>query len=228
MAQPSAAADHKFLSPRRRLRRRVLIFSGISGVATALAGAIVFCVVDVYLPVSRLAETNAQTLQRIRCDVQTCDMSDINADPEFEAPDYILDRRTYFFFGTPTIDIPGFPLRYADPTFVHTFETPASFPSPDGESWRLYSAVRPVGSTSAAVMVGYAEKATWKMDLPTNTAAIDAALRLELDKIAGALRQEGGRIEFGGPARRRIAADGYVVLDLATNEVLYSGSLVSG
>ena len=55
------------------------------------------------------------------------------------------------------------------------------------------------------------------------TAAIDAALRLELDKIAGALRQEGGRIEFGGPARRRIAADGYVVLDLATNEVLYSG-----
>ena len=223
MAQPSAAADHKFLSPRRRLRRRVLIFSGISGVATALAGAIVFCVVGVYLPVGRLAEANAQTLQRIRCDVQTCDMSDINADPEFEAPDYILDRRTYFFFGTPTIDIPGFPLRYADPTFVHTFETPASFPSPDGESWRLYSAVRPVGSTSAAVMVGYAEKATWKMDLPTNTAAIDAALRLELDKIAGALRQEGGRIEFGGPARRRIAADGYVVLDLATNEVLYSG-----
>jgi len=223
MAQPSAAADHKFLSPRRRLRRRVLIFSGISGVATALAGAIVFCVVGVYLPVGRLAEANAQTLQRIRCDVQTCDMSDINADPEFEAPDYILDRRTYFFFGTPTIDIPGFPLRYADPTFVHTFETPASFPSPDGESWRLYSAVRPVGSTSAAVMVGYAEKATWKMDLPTNTAAIDAALRLELDKIAGALRQEGGRIEFGGPARRSIAADGYVVLDLATNEVLYSG-----
>jgi hypothetical protein len=225
MAQPSAAADHKFLSPRRRLRRRVLIFSGISGAATALAGAIVFCVVDVYLPVGRLAETNAQTLQRIRCDVQTCDMSDINADPEFEAPDYILDRRTYFFFGTPTIDIPGFPLRYADPTFVHTFETPASFPSPDGESWRLYSAVRPVGSTSAAVMVGYAEKATWKMDLPTNTAAIDDALRLELDKIAGALRQEGGRIEFGGPARRRIAADGYVVLDLATNEVLYGGSI---
>jgi len=133
MAQPSAAAGYKSFSPRRRLRRRVLIFSGISGVAAVLAGAIVFCVADVYLPLRRLEEANAQTLQRIRCDMQTCDMSDINADPEFNEPDYILDRRTYFFLGTPTIDIPGFPLRYADPTFVRTYETPASFPSPDGE-----------------------------------------------------------------------------------------------
>jgi uncharacterized protein YuzE len=72
-------------------------------------------------------------------------------------------------------------------------------------------------------MVGYAEKASWKMELPTNTTAVDAALRQQLDRIADALRQEDGRIEFGGPARRRIAADGYVVLDISTNEVLYSG-----
>jgi hypothetical protein len=191
--------------------------------AAVLAGAIMFCVADVYLPLRSLAETNAQTLQRVRCEMQTCDMSDINADPEFEEPDYILNTRTYFFLDTPTINIPGFPLGYSDFTFVRTFETPTSFPAPDGESWRLYSAVRPIGSTRVAVMVGYAEKAPWKMELPTSTTAIDAALRQQLDKIAGALRQEDGRIEFGGPARRRIAADGYVVLDIATNEVLYGG-----
>lgn len=124
MAQPSATADRKFPSPRRRLRRRVLIFSGISGVVTALAGAIVFCVTEVYLPVGGLAETNAQTLQRIRCDMQTCDMSDITADPEFEESDYILDKRTYFFLDSPNVIIPGFPLGYADSTLVSTFQTP--------------------------------------------------------------------------------------------------------
>ena len=223
MTQPRATADHRSFSPRRRLRRRVLMFSGISGVATVLAGAIVFFVEDVYLLAGRMAETNAQTLQRVRCDKQTCDTSDINADPEFREPDYILDRSNYFFLGTPNFDIPGFPLRYADSDFVRKFETPASLLAPDGESWRMYSAVRQVGNTRAGVMVGYAEKAPWKIELPTNTTAIDAGLRQQLDNIASALRQEDGRIEFGGQARRRIAVDGYVVVDIATNEVLYSG-----
>jgi len=222
MVQPSAGAGLKSFSPRRRLRRRVLIFSGISGAAAVLAGAIVFCVTDVYLPLGRLSE-NEQTLQRVRCDMQTCDMGDVNADWEFAEPDYILDTRSYFFLCTPNADIPGFPLRYADFAFVKSYETPASFAAPDGESWRLYSAVRPIGSTRAAVMVGYAERATWKMELPTNTTSVDAALRQQLDKIAGALRQADGRIEFGDPARRRVAANGYVVMDIATNEVLYVG-----
>jgi hypothetical protein len=59
--------------------------------------------------------------------------------------------------------------------------------------------------------------------LPSDKTAIDAALRQQLDKIAGALRPGEGRIEFGGPAHPRVAIDGYVVLDIATNEVLYSG-----
>jgi hypothetical protein len=195
----------------------------MGGVATVLAGAMVFCVADICLPLSRLAEANAQVLQRVRCEMQTCDVGDINADWEFTEPDYILDRRTYFFLGTPTTDIPEFPLRYADSAFVRGFETPASFAAPDGESWRLYSAVRSIGGTRAAVMVGYAERASWKMELPASTAAVDAALRQQLDKIAGALRQADGRIEFGEPARKRIAADGYVVVDVGTDEVLYGG-----
>jgi hypothetical protein len=223
MAQSNAAADHRFFSPRRRLRRRVLIFSGVSAVATALAGAIVFFVADVYLPVGRLADTNGQTLQRIHCDTQTCDMSGVHADPEFEPSDYIMDKRNYFFLDSPDIIIPGFPLSYADSAFVGTFQTPTSFLAPDRDSWRMYSAVKQIGSTRIAVLVGYAEKASWKIELPVDKTAIDAALRQELDRVVDALREEDGRVQFGGPARRRIAADGYVVLDLATNEVLYSG-----
>jgi uncharacterized protein YuzE len=59
--------------------------------------------------------------------------------------------------------------------------------------------------------------------VPNDTGAIDAGLRLELEKIAGALRQEDGQIQFGGPARKRIAVDAYAVLDDLTGEVLYSG-----
>jgi hypothetical protein len=52
---------------------------------------------------------------------------------------------------------------------------------------------------------------------------VDAALHQQLDKIAGALRPAEGRLEFGEQARRKVAADGYVVLDIPKNEVLYGG-----
>jgi schlafen family protein len=222
-AQAGAVAHCGAVSRKQRLRRRVVIFSWVFGIATLVAGAIPFCLVDVYLPVGRLSESNSQTLQRVRCDAHTCDMGDINADPEFKEPDYILDKSTYYLLGTPTEDIPGFPLRYADTAFMRRFQTPASFPAPDGETWRIYSEVRSIGSARVAVLVGYAEKATWKIELPTNTPVIDNALRQEVDEIAGALRQEDDRIEFGGLARRRVAVDGYVVSDIATDEVLFSG-----
>jgi hypothetical protein len=201
----------------------VLIFSSLSAFATAVAGLAVFCVADLYVPLGRLAEVNAQTLQRVRCTLQTCDMGDINADWELDAPDYVLDKRNYFFLSTPNSDMPGFPLRFADATFVLRFVAPNSFLAPDGEQWRLCSVIKSVGGTRVAVMVGYAEKASWRMDLPTNTSAIDAALRQQLEKIAGALQQEDDRVSFGEPSRRRIAADGYVVLDMRTNAIIFGG-----
>lgn len=72
-------------------------------------------------------------------------------------------------------------------------------------------------------MVGYAEKASWKMQLPTSTDSVDAALRQQLEKIASSLRAGDGGIEFADHARRRIAADGYLVIDIATNKLLYGG-----
>jgi hypothetical protein len=42
-------------------------------------------------------------------------MGDINADPEFKEPDYVLDKSTYYFLGMPTEEIPWLstaPCRY--------------------------------------------------------------------------------------------------------------------
>lgn len=217
------SADRRSFSPRRRLRRRVFLFSVLSGIAALLVGVIAFVMANVYLPLGRLTETNRATMQRVRCDMETCDMSEVNADPELSDVDYILDLRTYYFLGFPTIGIPGFPLGYADATFLERFDSPASFTAPDGESWRMLSKVCEVGAARLAVMVGYAERAPWKMDLPTNTAAVDAALAKELHRIAGGLRRADDRVELEMSARRRIAADGYVVVDRATNKVLYNG-----
>lgn len=85
----------------------------------------------------------------------------------------------------------------------------------------MYSAVRSVGGTQVAVLVGYAEKASWRIQVPNDTGAIDAGLRLDLERIGSALREEEGRIGFGGPARKRVAVDAYTVLDIATEKVLY-------
>lgn len=79
------------------LRRRVLILSFVCEIAALIASAIPFVFVNVYLPLRKLAEANAQALQRARCDQQACDMSEITADPEFEPPDYIVDRRSIIF-----------------------------------------------------------------------------------------------------------------------------------
>jgi hypothetical protein len=159
------AAGHPFkaFSRRRRLRRRVQIFSLVCGGASVLAGAVPFCVVSVYLPFRKLSEGNAQIFQRAHCDTETCDLSEVTADPEFDQPNYIVDRSSHYFFVTPTEEIPGFPLRYADAAFVAAFHEPASITAPDGERWRMYSAVRPVGNVRLAVVVGYAEKASWKI-----------------------------------------------------------------
>ena len=169
-----------------------------------------------------MAETNSQTLQRIRCVAQTCDMSDVNGDPDFEASDYILDKSNNFFLSTPNSAIPGFPLGYVESTFFSGSQTPTSFLAPDGDSWRLHSATKQIGGTPTTIVVGYAEKASWKIDLPTDRTAIDAALHQQLDRIAGALRPTGSGLEFVGSAHPRIAIDGYVVLNNVTNEVLYS------
>jgi len=190
-----------------------------------LVGGIVFYVTNVYIPGSTLQEINRKTFDKIHCAAQTCDVTEIANDFEFGGANYVLDKDTYFLltFEPPEGDFSGFSLHRSDPAFIIRFQTPASFLTPAGESWRLYSAVKELGSTRVAIMVGYAERASWKMDVPLRSGRlIDAKLKDQLNRIQGSLREDNGRVEVPGPARR-IAVDGYEVVDLTNDKVLSGG-----
>jgi hypothetical protein len=73
-------------------------------------------------------------------------------------------------------------------------------------------------------MVGYAEKAPWKMDLPVPPASlIDSELKDQLASIESVLWEERGSIEFPSTIRSKIRADGYEIVDPATTEILSGG-----
>jgi hypothetical protein len=59
------------------------------------------------------------------------------------------------------------------------------------------------GDLRVAVMVGYAEKASWKMDVPASSRLIDANLKEQLAKIQDSLRGEGGKVDSPVPPSAR-------------------------
>jgi hypothetical protein len=217
----------RFSSRRARFRRRLLLFTFSFAMSTLLFGGVLFSVVEIYIPAKRLGETNQKTFERVHCDFQTCDVTEIANDWEFAASDYLLDKKTNFLLNIdqPAADFFGFPLRYSDPAFISRFNPPASISTPARESWRLYSATNQVGSRAVVVMVGYAEKASWKMDLPPPpTKLIDDRLKQQLASIERTLRENSGRVQFESAVlKRKIAADGYEIVDLSSSEILGGG-----
>jgi hypothetical protein len=212
-------------SGRWRLRRRVLLFSFSFAVIAMILSGSLFYVTNVYLPGKTLQETNRKTFERIHCTGETCDVTEIANDFEFGGADYVLDKDTNFLlsFEQPEGDFSGFALHRSDPAFIGRFQTPTSVLTPAGESWRLYSAVEELGSKRVAIMVGYAERASWKMDVPLPSGGlIDAKLKEQLNKIRGSLREDNGRVEVPGAARR-VAVDGYEVVDVTDDTVLSGG-----
>jgi hypothetical protein len=110
--------DKLSIPPRaRRLRRRVFFFSLLFALVVVLLGGLVFAVTKLYNPVKELRETNQNTLERIQCDAEGCDIAEIANDWDFAAADYVLDKATYFFLNidTSAADFHGFTLRHSDP-----------------------------------------------------------------------------------------------------------------
>lgn len=203
-----------------------MVFSFTCALATLLFGGLIFSVVEIGIPLNHLREANQKTIERIPCDVNGCDVSGITNDWEFAPSDYVLDKKTYFLLNVdqPAAEISEFPLRYSDPAFITQYQTPEIVFTPAKETWRLYSTVTHVGPKIVAVMVGYAEKASWKIDLPIPPVSlIDNRLKEELASIKSVLREERGRIEFPIAMRKKIRADGYEVVDPATAEILSGG-----
>ena len=219
----------EFRVPRTgRFRRKALLFSFSFAVFALLAGAFVFWITEIHGPLEELQERNRKTLERTPCDVHTCDVSAIANDWEFASSDYVVDKDSNFLLNLdpPEGDFSKFVLNRSDPGFMGQFQSPKSISTPAGETWRLHSATKQLGAKQVEVMVGYAERASWKMDLPVGSMALlDRKLDEQLDRILDSLREEGGKIEVPGTAQRKVT-DGYEVVELGSNEIVSGGSWI--
>jgi len=141
-------------------------------------------------------------------------------------PDYVLDKNTRFILSAenPAAGFLRFPLRFSDPEFIRRFDRPAEIMTPAGEFWRLQSTEKQIGKVRLRFMVGYAEKASWKLDLPIpSNETIDAQLSDQLQKVVSAIREDDGKIEVPSSAVRKIAADGFEIVNSATGSIIRWG-----
>ena len=81
----------------------------------------------------------------------------------------------------------------------------------------MYSQEAIANGRRLAIIVGYAEKASWKMiELPPSlTASVDASLKREADRIAASIPSQWGRAH--------LSSDGFAVVDANTKQVVEWG-----
>jgi hypothetical protein len=216
----------------KALRRRILVFSlVVAGVAAALV-AIVSIVVSGLRAWADLTETNAKTLERIRCGETAetsieglrmrCDISALQNDLTFEPADYVLTREGYAFVWS-QMNHPGFWANAADVEFVKPFRAPTSAVAVTGARWRLYSLTVTGGPKLFEVVVGYLEDANWLIEPTPANPRIDRLLREEAARIGAAALSPGGGIDV---ARINSKLDGWAVLDGRSGDpVVWNGHL---
>jgi hypothetical protein len=223
MTNTGVAVSHmRFFSRRRRLRRRVVWFSIAFSLAVLLLTGIVLAVVDIYVPCNGLKERSQRAFDKTRCEGQKCDIADLVTGWEFVGPGYLLDMTTLFVLN---VNAEGkfSDLRRSDSGFVERFQTPRSIVTPSGESWRLYSVTGYFCQKPIAIMAGYAEKASWKLDLPVPLSAlVDERLKEQVARITAALAEYGCRLD-SLKSEPKLAVDGYEVVDLDTDDIVLGG-----
>jgi hypothetical protein len=219
---PTLKRSIRPLSVRRHVNRKILRFSLASGLVAALLTACVY-IASAYPSVLHWKDINLRTLSKIPCSGATCDTSRFSNDWQSDNPDYILDTQTRYFINVPTSTPENperfAPLDYSNTAFIAKFRQPLSYSTPDQEVWRLYSRQATLDGRNLEIIIGYAEKAPWKMiDTPRSLIEIvDATLKREADEIAASLPSLKG-VERG--ARSGPSADGFQVVDASTKEVV--------
>src|SRR5258708_7876864 len=230
MPRPHASAKGAFKSHsvRRHVNRRILRFSvSLGGIACVLAALL--SIASVYPSLRHWQEINRSTLASFKCVDSTCDTSKFTTEWHVGQSDYVVDARTGYFLSVPepsTSCIPErfAPLDYSDTSFISRFREPGTYNAPDGEVWRLYSRPVDFDGMKLEIIVGYAEKAPWKMvELPHSIIPlVDTTLKHEADKIAAAFA--GGKMSILGRRNAPSAnADGFEVVDAGTQRVLSWG-----
>ena len=201
---------------RRNVNRKILAFSLLIGTTATLLAAVVYIVL-LYPSLQRCQQVHQHTFEEIKCNGLICSTSLFTTNWKMGASDYIIDTKTRYFIDVPnpTEESPASfaPLDYSDAGFISRFRLPAWYETPDGETWRLYSQQSKTGSQELEIIVGFAEKAPWKM-VDTEHPRIDlvdVTLKEEAAKLAASLpvakAPRGGRV------------DGYEIVDSSTQKV---------
>jgi hypothetical protein len=171
---------------------------------------------------------NLSALSATVCADSACDTSALTADAQHEDPDYLIDSHTGFFLDEPSprqeSPIRFGPLDFASLEFIKSYHQPASYNTPDGEDWRLYSRGATWRSLRVEIILGYAVKAPWKIfvssaeELPN----VDAELKREADAMAIVLSATAPRSKF----MQKMSADGFAIADADSGEILFWGPWV--
>lgn len=218
----------KPLSIRRHVNRKILRFSLCIGILAAVLAALVY-VAAAYPSLHRAQEINLRTLSEIKCTGSTCDTSEFTTDWELGGSDYVVDTRTGYLLNCPVSSEENptrfEPLDFSDTTFIARFRQPTSYSTPDGEVWRLYSQTATRSGQRLEIIVGYAEKAPWKMiETPRSLIpAVDVGLKHESQQIADIVTAAKGKVLRGGRSIPKLSVDGFEVVDADTGRVVVWG-----
>ena len=182
--------------------------------------------ISTYPLLLRWRAANLHALSEIACIGDMCNSSAYSTDWQWDDPDYVIDTQNRYFIdvAVPTVGNSGrfAPLDYSDTTFLVRFREPASYNTPDGETWRLYSRTALVGGKSREIIVGYGVKQPSKaIETPDSLMGdVDAALRREAEKIAGSLSAPNTSVRL---PRNGLTVDGFQVVDSNTKQVVEQG-----
>ena len=208
-------------SVRRSVDRKILRFSLVIGVLVTFL-SMVLVVASTYPAIQDAQNINRRTMADIKCTEGGCDSSVLTTDWELSDADYVVDTQTGYVISVPSSVIGDAdrysPLDYSDTAFIAKFRLPITYAAPNGEVWRLYSRAVTAGGKRYEVIVGYAEKAAWKMiDSPKSLMSlVDTRLKLETDKISATLENQ--KSDFHG-----VRADGFEVVDADSEKVVAWG-----
>ncbi len=164
-----------------------------------------------------LSDVNQKTLVKIKCSKErqtdsaskTCDISEIQNSPAFEASDYVIDleQRTLLLSGP---RFQGFSVSAVDLEFVREFREPKSIRTLSGATWRLYAERLSRGSANVEVIVGYVEDANWLIEATPANERIDRVLRRDAKRIAEGVSTSDDHVDVG---RINSRLDGWQVIN---------------
>jgi hypothetical protein len=218
-AVPRRAA--KPLAVRRHVDRKILRLSLTIGAVSAIVTGLLQFAAS-YPEIQRWKRENSLALSEISCSGETCDTSQFTTDWQGGEPDYLVDASTLFLIDYPTsrgeegIHLEG--LDFLDTDFFNKFQKPASYNTPEGEVWRLYSRQAKLGKTNVEILLGYALKAPWKiLETPISLIPrVDDKLQHEADEVATKLSNQNTTLHW---SRLGLSADGLVIVNATTKHV---------